>query len=165
MKLTSAILALCLAIPAIAQDSTKFYRLDFTVRELDDNKVISTKNYSTFSSADGTSKGASIRTGNKVPYQSAPNSYQFAEVGVGIDIPRCQEAGGQLIVTVAAEVSTIPTGTDAPNQNNMVLPHIRTNRWNSTVMIPIGKATLLFSSDDLNSKRKLQLEVLATPVK
>jgi hypothetical protein len=43
-------------------------------------------------------------------------------------------------------------------------PVIRQNSWDSTVAIPIGKPTVVGSSDDLDSKGKLQVEVTATRV-
>jgi hypothetical protein len=64
-------------------------------------------------------------------------------------------------MAVVAEVTSTASG-EAPST---LPPLIRQNKWNSTVIIPVGKATTLFSSDDLHSKRKLQLEVTATPVK
>jgi len=166
MKLTALMLASCLAVPAVAQDPAKdppkFYKLDFVVKELDDNKVISAKNYSTFTSTEGGNRGCAIRTGNRVPYQGVGGSFQYADVGVNIDCQGARDAGSQLILTVMAEISSIPGGAEGPPNT---LPTVRQNRWNSTVPIPIGKPTTLFSSDDLNSKRKMQLEVTATPVK
>jgi hypothetical protein len=166
MKFITLILAVCLSVPAFAQDATKdnpkFYKLDFVVKELDDNKVVSAKTYSAYTSADEKSRGASIRTGNRVPYQTAGGQFQYADVGVNIDCQSTREAGGQLILSIVADISSTPGGAEAaPN----VLPMVRQNRWNSMVLVPIGKATTLFSSDDLNSKRRMQLEVTATPVK
>ncbi len=43
-------------------------------------------------------------------------------------------------------------------------PVIRQNVWDSTVLVPIGKPTVVFSSDDLDSKGKMQVEVTATRV-
>lgn len=166
MKLSTLALAVYLALPALAQDAAKdnvkFYKLDFLVKELDDNKVVSAKSYSAYTAADEKSRGASIRTGNRVPYQPTAGSYQYADIGVNIDCQSAREAGGQLILIIVADISSIPGGAEAaPN----ALPMVRQNRWNSMVLVPIGKATTLFSSDDLNSKRKMQLEVTATPVK
>jgi hypothetical protein len=41
-------------------------------------------------------------------------------------------------------------------------PVIRQNKWDSTVLIPIGKPTVVFSSDDLDDRGKLQVELTAT---
>lgn len=159
MKIAPTWLALCLATAAAAQDAGKFYRLDFVVKELDDNKVVSTKNYSTLASTDEKT-GASIRAGTRVPYQSGGNT-SYIDIGVNIDCPKIVEIDGRLVVHVNAEISSVPAG-DTPANN---LPVVRQNRWRSVSIIPVAKATMLQSSDDLNSKRKLQLELTATPVK
>ncbi|MBY0503693.1 MAG: hypothetical protein K2X03_07280 [Bryobacteraceae bacterium] len=155
------LLLLAFALAAWAQDTGKFYRLDFVVKEFDDNKLVSAKTYSTFMSTDDRSRGAQIRTGNRVPYSVGPNQFQYADVGVNIDCQKLSEVGGQLVAMVQADVSSIPSGEAPPGSS----PLIRQNRWNGTVVIPPAKATTLFSSDDLNAKRKMQLELTATPVK
>ena len=63
-KMAHALIALLLAAPVLAQEGTKFYRLDFVLKELDENKVVSQKTYSTSMSTDDR-KGALIRSGTK----------------------------------------------------------------------------------------------------
>ena len=155
MKQIALLLACCLA--ASAQETPKIFRLDFVVKELDDNKLVSAKTYSTFMSTDERQKGALIRTGNKVSYSPSPGNTNFYDVGINIDCQKLQEVNGQLVVLVQAEITSLPAGE--------ALPLIRQNRWNASAVIPVGKASTLFSSDDQNSKRKMQLELTATPVK
>jgi hypothetical protein len=150
-------LSACLAASIFAQDA-KFYRLDFSVKELDDNKVVSVKKYSTFI---GNDESASIRTGNKVPIQTSAGNYQYYDIGVNIDCKRIREVNGQLAVSVVAEISSIPV----PEGPAIQQPMIRQNRWAAAVSVEPGKPSTLFSSDDMNSKRKVQLELIATPMK
>jgi len=159
MKPIALFLALCLT--ASAQEAPKFFRLDFVVKEFDENKLVSAKTYSTFMSTDERQKGALIRTGNKVGYSPNPGTTNFVDVGVNIDCSRLQEVNSQLIVQVQAEVNSIPGGEILAN----TLPTVRTNRWNASALIPIGKVSTLFSSDDQNSKRRMQVDLTATPVK
>ena len=171
MKIAHALITLSLAAPMLAQEGTKFYRLDFVLKEMDENKVVSQKTYSTSMSTDDRLKGALIRVGTKVPYQVGAGQYHSAEVGVHIDCQKIQEINGQLMVQVSAEISSLPapgvvvagsTPAESAAPLSMV---VRQNRWNSVAVVAIGKATTLFSSDDLNTKRKLQLELTATPIK
>ena len=165
MKMAHALIALFLAAPVLAQDP-KFYRLDFVLKELDESKVLSQKAYFTFMSTDERQKGASIRSGTKVPYQSTSGgSYNYVDVGVNIDCQRIQEVNGQLVVQVIADISIVPAASTPGESAVPGFPVVRQNRWNSMAVIAIAKATTLFSSDDLNTKRKLQLELTATPVK
>ena len=163
MKNLFLMLAVC-AGAALAQD-VKFYRLDFSVKELEDTKVLSTKKYTTYMGSSAENKlfarNAQIRAGSKVPYQTGPNSTNFADVGVNIDSNELREMNGQLALFVNAEISSIPA-QEGPLTG---FPMIRQNRWGSWVIVEPGKAVTLFSSDDLNSRRKLQLELTATLVK
>ncbi len=164
-KMAHALIALLLAAPVLAQESTKFYRLDFVLKELDENKVVSQKTYSTSMSTDAR-QGALIRSGTKVPYSTGPGNYSYVDVGVNIDCQRIQEVNGQLMAQVSAEISSVPAPSGAPGESAVpAIPVVRQNRWNSGAVVAIGKATTLFSSDDLNTKRKLQLELTATPIK
>ena len=171
MKIAHALMALSLAAPMLAQEGIKFYRLDFVVKELDDNKVVSQKAYSTSMSTDERQKAALIRSGTKAPYQSGAGQYNYLDVGVNIDCQRIQEVNGQLVVQVSADITNLPApsgvGAGSTTGEGTVpgMPPVRQNRWNSVAVVAIGKATTLFSSDDLNTKRKLQLELTATPIK
>ncbi len=166
MKMAHALIALSLAAPMLAQESPKFYRLDFVLKELDESRVLSQKTYSTFMSTDERQKGASIRSGTKVPYQSGGGNNNYVDVGVNIDCQRIQEVNGQLVVQVSADVSSVPAAGNTPGENAVPgMPVMRQNRWNSSAVVAIAKPTTLFSSDDLNTKRKLQLDLTATAIK
>lgn len=158
------ILLMTMAVCAWAQEA-KFYRLDFTVKELEEARVLSAKKYTAFSSTDEKWSGATIRSGTKVPYTTgtspAATHFNYVDVGVNIDVQMIREVSGQLLVRLVSEISTIPA-SDAPITSN---PIIRQNRWSSMATVEPGKPITLFSSDDLNSKRKLQLELVATLVK
>ena len=43
--------------------------------------------------------------------------------------------------------------------------HQRQTKWGANVLAPLGKPTVIFSSDDLTTKGQTQLEVTATPIK
>lgn len=162
--MTKLALLLVFAMTTLAQD-VKFYRLDFTLREMEDQRALSVKKFTAFSTTDEKMNGATIRTGTKVPYtvSNNPNNIQFnyVDIGVNIDVPYLREQSGHLVIRIIAEVTSIPA-SDGPVTSS---PIVRQNRWNLTTLIEPLKAATLVSSDDLNSKRRLQLEVVATPVK
>jgi hypothetical protein len=141
-------------------EEPKYFHLDFVVKELEGRKVINARHYSTTAAtADHT---CTIRSGNKVPVQtggSGPESIQFTyiEVGVNIDCRSAKEIDGSLALSVTADIST---AVNAAKQ-----PMIRQTKWSSNVIVPIGNATVIFSSDDVASKGQMQLELTATPVK
>ena len=136
----------------------KFYKLEFTVREVDGTRALSSRTYSMVAAnSRADSPNFSIRAGSKVPIPSSPGS--FFELGVNIDCYAIRELENELSLNVTAEISSAQDAT-APTS-----PIIRQNKWSSSVVVPIRKPTLIFSSDDLTTKRQIQLELTATPIK
>jgi hypothetical protein len=156
--------------PSLAQTEREspngFYHLDFVTKELDDNKLINTRTYSMTVSDKA---AGNIRTGSRVPV--ATNSggsgggntqFTYIDLGVNIDCRDLRELSGQLTLSVSADISAATTESGSVSNPN---PVIRQYKWNSAVIVPLRKATQIYSSDDLGSKRKFQLELTATPIK
>lgn len=148
--------------PTVAE-TPKFYKLDFVVKEVEGGKVLNARAYSTMVSADERNSRAQIRTGSRVPYtigSIGPSAaVQYADVGVNIDTGVVNELEGRLSLSVSADVSSVPAA-----EVTGPAPTVRQNRWSSTAIVPLGKPTLLFSSDDPGSTRQMQLELTATPI-
>lgn len=141
--------------------NTGFYRLDFVTKELDDTKVINSRTYSLIVS--DKSGGNSMRSSSKVAIPTGHgDQYQFYDIGVNLDVKEVREVQGQLSVGVAAGITHVAADS---TPNSSLPPVMRSYNWNSVVLVPLRKATQIFSSDDLGSKRKFQLELTATPVK
>ena len=145
-----------------------FYHLDFVVQELGaDGKPTNSRTYTAIVSTDARDHGTSIRTGSRIPVPtgssaSASNeavlstNFQYVDVGVNIDARNARELGRQLSLDLVADVSSI-----APTDDGRIRhPVIRQNKWQSSVLIPIGKASVIFTSDSLDSKSSMQ--VIAT---
>lgn len=181
------------ALSARAQDTTKppetakapeppghYYHLEFVIQELgSDGKPTNSRTYSTIVSTDRTEHTSAIRTGSRIPIITGALhgtsgdgklefQYQYLDVGVNIDTQNVHEIGNQLAVYLKAEISSLAapsspapaTGSELAND-----PVIRQNSWFAPVVIPIGKPTVVFSSDALESKGGMQLVVTVTPVK
>jgi hypothetical protein len=143
---------------AETQESPKFYKLEFVVKEVEGTKVLNARAYSA-TVATGNLGNCSIRAGSKVPIPAAGAQFTFENVGVNIDFRSVQEVGGDLSMNLSADVTT------ALQESTNLPPIIRQNRWSSTVIVPLKKSTVVFSSDDATSKRQMQLELTATPIK
>ncbi|MGA7525261.1 MAG: hypothetical protein WBW84_22620 [Acidobacteriaceae bacterium] len=154
--------------PASAQQH--FYRLHFAVEELDAaGKVTNTRSYEeTIATANAADQ--QIKTGSRVPIVTGsygPNTtpantqFQYIDLGVDLDVRNATEQGDKLSFHFKAEVSSIARQTELAGVGE---PVIRQNSWDSTLTVPIGKPTVVYSSDDLDSKGKLQVEVTATRV-
>ena len=156
-KIITALLALTAAAGlCLAEEPApaKFFKLDFVIKEVDGAKLLNSRSYS-LTTSDGAGHN-SIRVGSKVP---VVNKTQYLDVGVSIDVINIKEVQNRLSFTLAAEVSSIPAGTTSDGN-----PVIRQNRWNSAVIVPFKKPTVLFSSDNLDAKSQLQIEVTAAPI-
>lgn len=154
--------SVCLADEPQASAPRKFYRLDFVMQEVDGAKIVNSRAYSATAATDSPI-GCSIRASSDihVAVGSIPNStqYQLFSVGVNIDAGRLRESGSELALEVSVEVSSIPEETP-PNSP----PILRKNNWRSNLLIPLKKPTIIFSSDDLTTKHKMQMQLTATPV-
>jgi hypothetical protein len=144
------------------------YHLDFVVKEVEAGKVINSRSYSMVIATNG---HAEIRNGTRVPFNMSSvtdggkyttSQYTQVDVGVNIDCNSAKELNNQLTLEVKAEISSLADPNDGGHPGGPVVRH---NTWESNVIIPIRQPTTIFSSDDLASKRKMRLEITATPIK
>lgn len=142
-------------------EGSKFYKLEFTVKDMEGTRALSSRTYSMVATTDG--PNSSIRAGSKVPIPASPGATQqftFVELGVNIDCRSIKEVQNELALNVTADISSTGQEATAP-----AYPIIRQNKWSSSVLVPFKKPTLIFSSDDVTTKRQIQLELTATPIK
>ena len=143
----------------------KFYQLNFMVQELENERAINSRQYSMILRV-GAERGA-IRSVQQVPYSStsgAKTEWHQIDVGVNIDCFKLEELGDQLSLRITADLSSVIESHGEAGIPSSAPPMIRHNRWESTVLLPVKKPTVLFSSDDPASKRKMQLQLTITPI-
>jgi hypothetical protein len=151
----------CLGQDAI---SPKFYKLDFVVKEVEGAKVLNARAYSVVVTTDVVSTEqhpCSIRTISKVPMSNGSGGYGLYDLGVSVDCRSPRETPGGLTLRVDADISSVPQESTTPSNYP---PTVRQNKWTSSVVVPLRKPTVIFSSDDLTTKRQMQLELTATPI-
>lgn len=146
-----------------------YYKLNLTVEQTNDGgQVINTRSYvaTVFTGRES----QSIRTGSKIPVATGESNgntqFQYIDVGVNFDVRNVKEVGDRLGFSLSAEVSSVAPGEKPTVGMNPRLgePVIRSNKWQSNVLIGIGKPTVVLSADDLDDKGKMQVEVTATRV-
>ncbi len=91
----------------------------------------------------------------------ANTQFQYIDLGVDLDVRNVKEHADQLSFRLRANISSIARQTEIGGIGE---PVIRQNNWDSYMIIPIGKPTVVYSADDLDSKGKMQIEVTATKV-
>ena len=159
-----------------AQDAAKaavppvhYYHLDFVIEELgSDGKPVNSRSYST-TVATGPHGGMSIRTGSRIPVATGSTSangktettqFQYVDVGVNFDVEEVHEVGSQLSINLTTDL----TGLGEPVDPTTHQPIVRQNRWRAPVLIPIGKPSVAFKADSLDSKGGTRVVVTATPL-
>jgi type II secretory pathway component GspD/PulD (secretin) len=83
---------------------------------------------------------------------------QYIDVGVNIGFGEAVEDGEKLRLVVNASVSSLAPALEGSAAG----PIIRQNTWTAEVLIPIGKPSVIFSSDNVENKGRTQLELTAT---
>src|SRR6185369_2396160 len=98
-----------------AQDALppKFYKLDFSVKEVEAGRVLNSRTYSAVVSTEHVDGplNCSMRTGSRVPYLTTgpgfAGQYTYLDLGVNIDCRAVKELPGQLTLYVLADISSI----------------------------------------------------------
>ncbi len=145
-----------------------YYHLEFVVQELGaDGKAVNSRSYTMTTNTDRANRGVSIRTGSRVPVASGtvnngvPTTYQYIDVGINFDVHNTREVEGKLSIELSADVSSLATPTGI---SQVGTPVIRNNRWQAPVLVPLRKATVVFTSDSLDTKGSMQVTLTATPL-
>jgi hypothetical protein len=82
-------------------------------------------------------------------------------VGVDLDFNRARLEGDRVFLSITAEINSADPALDSVTHQ----PIIRQNKWSSGVTVQLGKPTVIFSSDDVSSKRTMQIELTVTSVR
>ncbi len=181
----SVLLVVCVVPTLLAQAQTAgvevppksgfrphYYHLVFVLKELDAEKIVNSRSYfMSIGTAEGqlnTFNARSIRTGTKVPVAYEPGKISYVDVGVNIDCRNVIERANGVAMDLSAEVSSVQKNPDEQNKVHTIgegpTPLIQQNKWNSQAIVMLGKPTVIFSSDEVTSKRSIQLEMTATEI-
>ena len=165
-----------------AEPPSHYYHLEFVVQELgSDGKPTNSRTYSTIIATGrrGREQMSAIRTGSRVPIITGAlhgpggeardakleYQYQYLDIGVNIDAEDVQELGGELAIYLKAEISSLAPEAAPSTASGLINdPVVRQNSWQASVLIPVGKPKVVFSSDALNTKGAMQLVVTASPL-
>jgi hypothetical protein len=145
----------------------RHYKADFVVKEVDaSGHVANNRSFSTILATTNEGSPNEIRSGDRIPIRTESSEsggkLAYIDIGVNIDCQHVHEIDQKLAMAITAEVSSIPEGVDLKATLD---PLIRQFKWNANVLIAPGVPTTIFSSDDVSSKTKVQLEVTAILIK
>jgi hypothetical protein len=156
--------------PKMPEPPAHYYKLDVVVQEIGaDGKPDNSRSYSTTVSTRQRDGASTIKTGSRIPIvvggpatsggeKHFDINYQYIDVGVNLSAGDVHEVGNQLAIYMKVEVSSLGTPSASTTNSD---PVIRQNTWFGAVVIPVGKPTVVFSSDALESKGGMQVSVTA----
>jgi hypothetical protein len=156
--------------PEFSQPLEKIYKLNFLIYELEDGKKINERTYMVpVVTVGGKARNSVFRVGDRLPVTTASLSsaqperqIQYLDIGLSIECSVTEQAD-KFIVTSDLSISSVVL----PEQGVAARPGgespvIRQIRQQFTTIVSPGKPTLVTSVDDINSKKRLQVEVTAT---
>jgi len=147
--------------PFKAADSAKpsaFYKLEFTIREMEGEKSLNTSNYSILLQAGHSAK---MTAGSQVPYPASSSSMAYRSIGVSIGCT-LQEADGSPWLSLNIDISGLAPSEKAEDKYP---PIFRSTNISAEAMLTPGRATMVGSVDDPATKHRLQVDVTATKLK
>jgi hypothetical protein len=164
------LMVLGLVSAVVAQETPKgpiqkIYRVVFLIYEVEDGKKINERTYTlAVMSVDGKPRDSSMRVGTRVPIAGGDKQVQYIDVGLSIGC-NVTEQEDRFIVHGDVDLSSFAMRPDqdgsAPSGGNPVLRNVRETF--TTLVVP-GKPTTATTMDDINSKKRLQVEVTATRI-
>ena len=148
-----------------ANETADSYRLDIVIRELQEGKLLSTRDYTALVQ-EHAYRPRTIKIGSRLPLGGTPGNpgVQYFDTGTNLNF-HIRTIEGRLILSLNAEISSVATPESSSSTKAGEYPIVRQLRTDQEAAIPLGKPTLLNSVDDPNSNHKFQIEVTATKEK
>jgi len=144
-----------------------FFKLAFVMYELDDGKRTNQRDYMMIGRTDN--QPSSIRVSTRVPITTAETKgdkqYTYIDVGLNIRCSMKEQVDRRLQLHCDIEISSFirPEQIAGPTGNaSLIAPVMRTTRTESWALLTLGKPANLTTVDDVNSAKRLQVEVTAT---
>jgi len=148
-------------------NTENFFKLAFVMYELDDAKRINQRDYMMIGRTDN--QPSSIRVSTRVPITTAETKgdkqYTYIDVGLNIRCSMKEQVDRRLQLHCDIEISSFirPEQIAGPTGNaTQIAPVLRTTRTESWALLTLGKPANVTTVDDVNSAKRLQVEVTAT---
>ena len=146
-----------------------FFKLAFVMYELEDGKRINQRDYMMIGRTDN--HPSSIKVATKIPITTEEKgndkAYTYTDVGLRINCSMKEQVDRRMQLNCDIEMSSLVrpeqiasvTGNAGPG-----VPVLRSMRIESWELLTMGKPAILTTVDDINSTKRMQIEVTATKV-
>jgi hypothetical protein len=147
--------------------TNNFFKLAFVLYEVDDGKRTNQRDYMMIGRTDN--QPSSIRVATKVPIVTAEKAgdKQYTYIDAGLTI-RCflkEQVDSRVQLLCDIEMSSFIRPEQIANATGnagLAAPFLRTTRTDSWALLTPGKPAILNTVDDINSTKRMQIEVTAT---
>jgi hypothetical protein len=140
------------------------YKMTLAVYELENGKRINQRDYSLIVQADG-GMGNKIKVGTRVPISTNKDASQFTytDVGFELDCSLQETSNGKLSTRIDLNVSSFAVPEQNANPGSAgTQPLFRNLSQHLRAVLAPGKPLVVASTDDVNSNKRIQVEVTAT---
>lgn len=148
-------------------NTENFFKLAFVMYELDDAKRINQRDYMMIGRTDN--QPSSIRVATKVPIYTEvkgnDKQYMYIDVGLKVNCSLKEQVDRRVQLHCDIEISSFLRPEQiagAIGQSGPEAPVLRTTRTESWALLTLGKPAILTTVDDINSAKRMQIEVTAT---
>lgn len=145
------------------QQAAPVYKLAFAFYELQNGKKINQRDYSVILRADNNSN--TLKIGTRIPIETAQGQYTYADVGFKMDCSAVESTDGKVDVRLDVTLSNvaIPVPNTTPRTVGSQPIFRDVTQRVRTVLAP-GRPQIVTSMDDVNSTKRMQVELTATKV-
>ena len=148
-------------------NTENFFKLAFVMYELDDGKRTNQRDYMMIGRTDN--HPSSIKVATKVPITTLEKGdekqYTYTDVGLKINCSMKEQVDRRLQLHCDIEISSFMRPEQIANATGnagLAAPFLRTTRTDSWALLTMGKPAILTTVDDINSTKRMQVEVTAT---
>jgi hypothetical protein len=148
-------------------NTENFFKLAFVMYELEDGKRINQRDYMMIGKPEF--QPLSIRVATKVPITTLEKGdekqYTYTDVGLRISCFMKEQVDRRVQLRCDIEISSFIRPEQIANATGNAgpaAPFLRTTRTESWALLTLGKPALLTTVDDINSAKRMQIEVTAT---
>jgi hypothetical protein len=145
-----------------------FFKLAFVMYELDDGKRTNQRDYMMMGRTDN--QPSSIRVSTRVPIyteeKGEDKKITYIDVGLVIRCSLKEQVDRRLQFHCDYEISGFARPEQVGGSGNSIpgAPVLRTTRTESWALLTLGKPVVFTTVDDVNSTKRMQIEVTATKV-
>jgi len=141
-----------------------FYKLSFALYELEDGKRVNQRDYTMIAKAN-VNPSPSIRISTRVPIYSEEKKMQYIDAGLTLNCNVVDHGAGKIQAHCEIAISGFVRPDQIPeNRGNAVAPApvLRSTNSNTWAILTPGKPSVIATVDDINSAKRMQIEMTAT---